>query len=140
MAKVTKVTINRGITINKGNYESERFDASVEVLLDKGDDPTIIAGEMGAECNKMLALQLLHRLSTGRESIVAKLMTSPSEKWSSDQKIARLKRCPEFAWVELLHQTYADQLVNLLREGAAPSIPQEVPFPPQDEMDQSEER
>lgn len=128
MAKVKTVTLRRGATVNMGNYESERYEVEISVDLDKGDDPGVIAEEFGEECNRLLALQMLHRLNAGgRDSIVGKIVHN-NISIDPETKIRQLSRFPEYAWINRLYPQYRAELDNYIREGVRPTPPPPEPY------------
>lgn len=121
MAKISQLVISRGVTVNQGNYESERYDVSLTVTLDKGDDPAIIAAEFQEETDRLVALALLRRLSAGgSNSISGKIARSSID---TETKVRQIQRYPEFPWIEKLYPVYAADLLNYIREGVKPIQP-----------------
>ena len=67
MATVTKITASAGRTINIGNYHSLRFDASVEVELEDGDDRAAVIRGAFQLANDEVERQATRRLDTIKE-------------------------------------------------------------------------
>jgi hypothetical protein len=117
--KITQTTLSKGITINMGQYESERFDIAVTAELDKGESLESAAETLSAEAKRLLALELMNRISAvkeGQESYLDKILRQPV---TVDGKLRQLERHPFYNWILRLHPAYADSMAQEIRESMA---------------------
>jgi len=55
VGKVTEITVIRGATINKGNYQSKRVEYSITQTIDEADDVDAEIDSLKWQLDKMLA-------------------------------------------------------------------------------------
>lgn len=42
MSRITQIIYSRGASVNRGNFNNERIDTSVTVVVDEGEDPEAV--------------------------------------------------------------------------------------------------
>lgn len=104
--KITSITISHGITVNLGNYESERYD--VTLTADIGEDDKTAADQLRLEAARLLALQLVERLKQKQRGVSLQYSKNTPEHNRAYNHLAST----ELTWIERLHRPYAQQLLG----------------------------
>lgn len=110
--KFTQITITHGITVNLGNYESERYDITLTAEVD--EDYKSVADRLQIEAARLLALQLMERLD---EAMIDRIKEVSIHE---DRRLKRLDRQPEVAWIKRLYSPYMNDLEEQVKAGAIP--------------------
>ena len=123
--KIKTVTVSLGITVNVGDYQSERHDIEIAADLDKTDNPQNVHEHLTMEAQRLIALQLVQVLSGPDNERLVKLALSLG---TSERKRESLKRRPEYVWIERLYPMYAEGLLQsldyyIVRGAKIPDVP-----------------
>jgi len=58
MVTITSITVERGFTINTGNFESAKFGASVTITVGEDEDPDAVYSEAVAFVEKQISADI----------------------------------------------------------------------------------
>ena len=109
--KITQVSITRGITVNIGNYESERYDITLTAEVDS--DHELTADVLFAEAGRLLALELVGKMAREKARKEKRRLHTTEQ-----TVIENTYACAEYGWIKQLYLPYAENIVSMLAQEA----------------------